>query len=98
MLHLVKDILDRTTFDGFAGIHYANPVTGFQNQSQIVRYEQHRCAVFLAKVFDQFNNSRFDGHIKRRCWFIQNQQGRFRHQRHRYHNALLLPARQLMRK
>ena len=59
--------------------------------------EQHRGAVFLAQILDQFDNRRLDRHIQRRGRLVQDQERRLGHQRHGDDDPLLLPTRQLMR-
>ena len=63
MLHLVKDIFDAAALDSFAGIHNANAVAGFQNQTEVVRDKQHGGAVFLAQILDQFHHGGLNGHV-----------------------------------
>lgn len=97
VLHLVEDIVDGALLDRFAGIHHADTVAGFQHQPEVVRNEQHRGAVFLTQILHQIHHRRFDGHIKRGRRLIKDQKRGFRHQRHGNHDALLLPARELVR-
>ena len=97
MLHLVKDILDRAFLDRFARVHHADPVAGFQHQSEVVRDEEHRGAVFLAQILHQFHHRRLDGHVERGGRLIEDQERGFGHQRHGDDDTLLLAARKLVR-
>ena len=95
--HLVEHVLDRPGFHGLARIHHAKPVAGFQNEAEVVRDEQHRGAVFLAQVLDQFHHGGLHRHVERGGGFIEDQKRRVRHQRHCDDDPLLLATRQLVR-
>ena len=41
VLHFVEHILDASSLNRLAGIHNADPVTGFQDQAKVMRNEQH---------------------------------------------------------
>ena len=97
MAHLVKDILDRAAFNRLAGIHHADPVAGLEDEPKVVADEQHRGAVFLAQVLDQFDNCGLHRHVKGGGGLVEDEKRGFRHQRHGDDDPLLLAARQLVR-
>ncbi len=97
VLHLVEDIDDGPGLDRLAGIHHAKPVADLQHEAEVVADEQHRGAVFLAKILDQIDHRRLDRHIERRRRFVEDEKRGLRHQRHGDDDALLLPAGQLVR-
>lgn len=74
VLHLVKHVRNRTTLNRFTRIHHTEAVAGLQDQTKIVRNKQHRRAIFLAQIPDQFNHRSLDRYIQRRCGLVQNQQ------------------------
>ena len=97
MAHGVEDILDRSDFDSLTGIHHRDPVTGLQDQAEIVRDIDHGSAEFGGDLVDQIDNASFDRHIQRRGRLIQKQQPGIGQQRHGDDDALLLATGNLVR-
>ena len=62
-----------------------------------MRNKEHGCAVFATQIFDQFDNGGLNGHVKRGGRLIKNEERWLGHQRHRDHDTLLLPTRELVR-
>ena len=76
VLHVVEHRFDIAAFDSFARVHDTDTVACFENEAEVVRYEQHRGAVFFAKILYKFHNSRFHSYVKRSGWLIEDEQGR----------------------
>ena len=79
-------------------LHDGNAISNFRHHAEIMRDEQHRCALAPLQITDQRQDLRLGGYIKRRCWFIGNQHHGIKRQSHGDHCALALPAGKLMRK
>ena len=97
VLRLGEQLFGRTRFDNFPALHHATPVRKAPHNAQVMGDEQHRQAVIVLKLLQQFQNLRLNGNIKRGGGLIGDQQLGFVGQGHRNHDALPLPAGQLMR-
>ena len=97
MAHLVEDLGDRPGLHRLARVHHADPVAGLQHQPEVVADEEHRGAELAPEILDQLHDPGLDGHVERRRRLVEDQERRLRHQRHGDDDALLLPARELVR-
>ena len=97
MLRLRKHRLGVAGLNHLAPLHHANRIRHVAHDSKVMGDQQQRHAVFGLQFLQQLQNLRLYRHVKRRGGFIGNQQVRIIGKRHGNHDALPLPAGQLMR-
>ena len=78
-------------------MHHQHPVGDISHHAHVVRDEQHGCAAVLLQLFDEFQYLLLGGHVQRRGRLVANQQGGFEHHGDGNHDALALPAAELVR-
>ena len=83
--------------DNLTVFHDAHAVSDLAHDGQVMRDEKHRHADIAFEVREQIKDLRLNGDIERGCRFIRNQKVRTIRQGHRNHDALTLPAGQLVR-
>ncbi len=87
----------RADFHHVTQAQHGHAVRHFGHHAEIVGDEEHARPVALLQCQDELENLRLCGHVQRSGGLVGNQQHRVQHQRHGNHDALALPARQLMR-
>jgi hypothetical protein len=90
-------LVGRRDLDHPAGIHDADAVGDLRQQGQVVRYIQHRDADPDAQLAQQRDDLLLGGDVEAGRRLVQHQQSGSQATRHRDTDALLLPARQLVR-
>ena len=80
-----------------ARIHHGHAVADLPGGAEIVGGEQHRGAALGDQVAQQLEDLRLDRHVERRGRLVGDDQLRLGQQRHRDHDALALPAGELVR-
>src|SRR4029077_17626538 len=96
MLRPFKHIRDRTGLDDLAVLHHAHDVGDLTHDSEIMGDEQHRHAEARLQLFQQREDLRLHGHVERGGRLVGDQQIRLVRKRHRDHDALALPAGELV--
>ena len=86
-----------TLLDDLALLHHADAVGNLAHDAEIVGDEQHRHAQARLQVAQQLKNLCLHRDVERGGWLVRDQEVRLVGERHRDHDALALPARQLMR-
>ena len=83
--------------DHLAGVHHHDAVGDLGHDAQIMGDYQNTHAGFALQFLQQRQNLGLNGHVQRGRGFIRDQQIGLQRQRHRDHQPLPLPARELMR-
>ena len=84
-------------FDLPSLLEHDDTIGNLRDDAHVVRDEEHRRAALALQRADQREHFRLRRHIERGGRLIGNQQARLENQRHRDHDALPLPAGELMR-
>ena len=84
--------------DDRALAHHVDAVGHPAHDAEIVRDQQHGHAELALQALQQLQDLRLDRHVERRGRLVGDQQVRLVGERHGDHDALALPARELMRK
>ena len=92
----LENVAGRTPLDDLAVLHYADPVGDPPHDAEIVRDEQHRHAEVALELRQKLEDLRLDRDVERRRRLVRDQEVGPVRQRHRDHDALPLPARELM--
>jgi hypothetical protein len=92
-----QHLAHRAELDEFAGPEHGDPVGNFAHHPEIVGDEQHGHAALALQFLDESEDLRLRGHVERGRRLVGDQQSGFEHERHGDHDALPLPARELMR-
>ena len=98
MLGIGEDGFDRPALDDISLCHDADPVGDASHDGEVMGDEQHGHAVLLLQIFEQRQDLRLYGHVQRRGRLVRYEQLGVVGQRHGDHDALALPARELVRK
>ena len=69
-----KDFNNLATFDNLPRIHDSGPLTYRRHDSPVVGDKKYRHARLLLKVLQEREYFGLNGHVKRRSWFISNQE------------------------
>ncbi len=77
--------------------HHANTIGDVHHYTHVVGDEQHGGAVLVLQFADQLEDLLLGRHVQRGGRLVGDQQTRFQNQRHGNHDALTLPAAELMR-
>ena len=97
MRRRAQDCCCRSNFDDLPGIEHRNIVANLRRKRQIVQHEDRARATRAHLLQDQFHDLRLNRDIERAGGLIGDQQLRIAGQCNRDHDALLHPARELMR-
>ena len=97
MLGIRINIPDGAVFDHLACVHDGNLITGFRNNAQIVRYEDHGHLIFADQAADDLQHLCLNGHVKSRGGLVRDQDLGVAEQGHRDDGALLHAAGELVR-
>ena len=92
-----QHVLGRALLDHAAVLHHDNAMRDLGDDAEIVRDEQDAGVAAFAQFLDEFQNLRLRGDVERGGRLVRDQQRGIEHQGGRDHDALALPARQLMR-
>jgi hypothetical protein len=65
VLGSVEEILRCCLLDDLAGIHDRDVVGGLRDDAHVVRDDDHRHRVFLAKLLEQVENAGLNRHVER---------------------------------
>ena len=95
VLGLQQHLLGRASLDDLPLFHDDHPVGDIGHHAKVMGDEDHRHATLAPQVFDQLEDLRLRGHIKRGGRLIRDQDVRLQRQGHRDHHPLPLPARKL---
>jgi len=93
---LVENLLSRTGFNDFAGVHDCGSMGPLRNDSQIMGDQDQPHAIFTFQVVNEFEYLGLNGYIECCCWLIGNQKTRLAGKRHGYHDSLTHAAAQLV--
>ena len=80
-----------------AEIHHADPIAEVTHDGQVVGDEEVRQAVPVAQLDEEVEDLRLHDDVERRGRLVENDEARAGRQRARDHDALALPARELVR-
>ena len=72
--HGAEHVADRARLDRLARIHHRHRVAGFEDEAEIVRDEQRRCAGAGGQVLDQRDDAGFDRDVERGRRLVEDQQ------------------------
>ena len=97
MLRALEHVVHRPGLDDLAVLHHADPVGDLAHDAEIVGDEQHRHAEAGLQVLQQRQDLRLHGDVERGGRLVGDQQVRLVGERHRDHDALALPAGELVR-
>ena len=97
MLRALEHVLHNPRLDDLAVLHDADVVGEPAHDAEIVGDEQHRHAEARLQILQQCQDLRLHGDIERGGRLVRDQEVRLVGERHRDHDALALPARELMR-
>ena len=90
-------VLHRADFGDAAGIHHSDPIAGLGDHTHVVSHQHHRGAVIAPEAFDQGNDLRLHGDIKRGGRLIRDDQFGLGANRERDDDALTHAAGEFMR-
>ncbi len=94
---IMEDLLGRPLLDEFPRVENADVRARLPDQPEVVADEEHGRPMFLLQLRDQVDHLCLDRRVETRRRLVEDQQGRVGGERHRDHNPLLHPARELMR-
>ena len=94
---VVEHRLDRPLLDEPPGVEHADAVAHLRDDLEVVADEQDRRAELRAQRRDEVEHLRLDRRVEAGRRLVEDQQRRVLGQRHRDHDALLHPARELVR-
>src|SRR6478672_8959273 len=97
MLRMLEDGRGSSLLDDLAGIHDPDSVADRADDAKVVGDEQDRRVHLDGELADEVEHARLDGRVEPGRRFVEDQEGRIRGERHRDHDALLHPARELVR-
>ena len=83
--------------DDLACIHQRHAMRHAGDDGEVVRDQQQAHALLFLQGFEQVEDLRLDGHVERGRGLVGDQKVGFGRERHRDHDALLLPARHAKR-
>ncbi len=98
MAHVVEHLLDRAVLDRVARIHDRDLLAGLEDEAEVVRDVEHRGAELARDVLDELDDAGFDRYVEGGRRLVEQQQLGIGQERHGDEHALLLAARQLVRK
>ena len=96
MTWIVKNICDPSLFHHLTGVHHTQLITDPGDDPQVVGDKNVGGLEIVFQIFNQVQNSRFNGNVQCRCGLIHDQQRRVIEHRHGNDHPLLLPAGNLM--
>ena len=94
---LLEDLLRRSLLHDLAGVHDPDAVTHLGDHGEVVTDEQHRGVELLAEQLHKVEHFGLDGRVEGGGRLVQDQQGRFRGQRHGDDDPLQHAPRELVR-
>ena len=97
MARALEHLGDRTLLDDLALRHDADPVGDLAHDAEVVGDEQHRHAEARFHFGEELQDLRLHGDVERRRRLVGDEQVGLVGERHRDHDALALPARELVR-
>ncbi len=97
VLRVGEDLTRRSGLDDLALGHDADPVGDLAHDAEVMRDEQHRHADLAFEPGQQLQDLRLHGDVQRRRRLVGDQKLGFVGQRHGDHDALALPAGELVR-
>jgi hypothetical protein len=97
MLRRGKDVAGDAALNDLAVVHDAHPVGHLAHDAEIVRDQQHRHVELVLELEQQVEDLRLDGHVECRGRLVGDEQVRLVGERHGDHDALALPAGELVR-
>ena len=97
MLRVGEQPLGRPRLAHHAVLHHIDIVGKLPHHGQVMGDQDHRHPGLFLQRLDQVQDFSLYGHVQRRCRFIGDQHVGVVRQRHRDHDPLPLPARQLVR-
>ena len=97
MARALEHLGNRTLLDDLALRHDADPVGDLADDAEVVGDEQHRHAEARLQLGEELQDLRLHGDVERRRRLVGDEQVGLVRERHRDHDALALPARELVR-
>ena len=97
MARALEHLGNRTLLDDLALRHDADPVGDLADDAEVVGDEQHRHAEARLHFGEELQDLRLDRDVERRRRLVGDEQVGLVRERHRDHDALALPARELVR-
>ena len=94
---VLEDRLDRALLDEPAGVEHADAVAHLRDHAEVVADEEHRRVELGLQVRDEIEHLGLDRRVEAGRRLVEDQQRRVLGERHRDHDALLHPARELVR-
>jgi hypothetical protein len=98
MLGILEQIGDRGLLDDLAGVHDRHPVAHLGDDTEVVGDEDHGRVRLALEGAHEIQDLRLDGDVQRSGRLVGDEELRLEGQRHRDHDALRHPSRQLVRK
>ena len=97
MARILEDGLDRAFLDEPAGVQHADAVAHLRDHPEVVADEQHRRLELGLELRDEIEDLGLDRRVETGGGLVEDQQLGVLRKCHRDHDALLHPARELMR-
>jgi hypothetical protein len=92
-----KHLVARADFDPFSELEHRHAVCDVRDDAEVMGDEEHRHASTLLDVRDEFQDLRLRGHVEGGGRLVGDEQRRLQRERHGDHDALALPAGELVR-